>query len=168
MQRDAVYLVCVARIFPSDATRYTFAHIYSCMHTSVEKKLFGTHEEPARVLDRFCLSEVLSSFFYITVRELTAGAIQIIRQIKLLSSKHAFVTIVILHRAQWKRQGSVSVRRTGAGISYASGYNSEIPKSMDIYCRSDQTKKKERKKKEREEVNERVTKYIGTGYVAVC
>lgn len=163
MQRDAVYHVCVARIFPSDATRYTFAHIYSRMHISVEKKLFGTHEEPARVLDRFCLSEVLSSFFYITVRELTAGAIQIIRQIKLLSSKHAFVTIVILHRAQWKRQGSVSVRRTGAGISYASGYNGEIPKSMDIYCRSDQTKKKER-----EEVNERVTKYIGTGYVAVC
>lgn len=34
------------------------------MHISVEKKLFGTHEEPARVLDRFCLSEVLSSFFY--------------------------------------------------------------------------------------------------------
>lgn len=46
----------------------------------------------------------------------------------------------------------MSVRRTGAGISYASGYNSEIPKSMDIYCRSDQTKKKG--KKERKLTNE--------------
>lgn len=56
----------------------------------------------------------------------------------------------------------------GAGISYVSGYNSEIPKSMDIYCRSDQTKKNEGGKKEREEVIERVTKYLGRDTVVVC
>lgn len=44
----------------------------------------------------------------------------------------------------------MSVRRTGAGISYASGgYNSEIPKSMDIYIYiyiAEATKRKKKRK----------------------
>jgi len=49
----------------------------------------------------------------------------------------------------------VRVRRTGAGISYASGYNSEIPTSMDVYCRSDKKKNKKEKEKRRERERER-------------
>jgi len=61
----------------------------------------------------------------------------------------------------------VSVRRR-AGISYASEYNSETPKSMDIYCRSDQIrKKKEKKKKERKLTNELQSIWDGI-CVAVC
>lgn len=49
----------------------------------------------------------------------------------------------------------MSVRRSGSGNFVCERvYNSEIPKSMDIYCRSDQTKKGGEKKKERKLTNE--------------
>lgn len=44
----------------------------------------------------------------------------------------------------------MSVRRTGAGISYASGYNSEIPKSNGYILQKRPNKKKKRKKKKKE------------------
>lgn len=113
--------------------------------------MFGTYEEPARVLDRFCLSEVLSSFY-------NRSQINGRRYLDYSPDKTPFVQTRIRYDRNFAsrpvEEAGKRVRTTDAGISYASGYNSEIPKSMDIYIAEATKQKKRKKKTEREEANE--------------
>lgn len=156
----------LSRGFPSDSRIDTHSYVY--IRFCTEKVVWHVWRTGSRAWSFLSVRSFVKFFFF------SRSQINGRRYLDYSPDKTPFVQTRIRYDRNFASRSveeagkRVRSADAGAGISYVSGYNSEIPKSMDIYCRSDQTKKNEGGKKEREEVIERVTKYLGRDTVVVC